>query len=229
VKCIVRWCILSWILLSDCPCVSLGCSLCTQVHFSWFTPIKAGPLFVSLQWSQMPTVSLIMWFLRLYGLDVKDTPVVGYEHGWLLQSHVTCMLSDECLYRIPGLLNVNVCIQRLRQISRKMMPRQIKRNRSMADHKNPLMWSSWAENSETYGRVDSSVCWRSGEAGTGTSSSKRPCVSAGWWHNGVRVCECWYLYHGSPTGTLQALFQCGKRCDPFTFSSGRLIQNCLHR
>jgi hypothetical protein len=89
------------------------CPLFLMRDFSWFTPIKAPPLFVSLQCSQMSTVSLIMCFLRLCGLaiNIKDMPVVGYEHLWLLQSHVTCMLSDECLNRIPGLLNVNVCIE----------------------------------------------------------------------------------------------------------------------
>jgi len=46
----------------------------------------------------------LKWFLGLYGLAVKDMPVVGYEHLRLLQSHVTCMLSDECLNRISGLL-----------------------------------------------------------------------------------------------------------------------------
>lgn len=120
----------------------------------------------------MSTASLTMWFLRLYRLAVKDMPVVGYEHLWLLQSHVTCMLSDECLNRIPGLLNVNVCLQRARRISTKWMPRQTKRRWSMADHKNPLVRSSWAENSETCCRNDTSVGWRSGEAGTSTSSSK---------------------------------------------------------
>ena len=63
----------------------------------------------------------------------------------------------ECLH------SNNVCIQTLRRISRKMIPRQIKRKRSMADHKNPLVRSSWAENSEAYGRVGSSVGWRSVE------------------------------------------------------------------
>lgn len=123
----------------------------------------------------MSTVSLIMWFLRLYGLAVKDMPVVGYEHLSLLQSHVTCMLSDECLNRIPGLLNVNVCIQRPWRMSRKGIPRQTKRKRSMAEHKKPLVRSSWAENSETYGRNTSVGC-RTGEAGTSTSSWKRQCV-----------------------------------------------------
>ena len=52
----------------------------------------------------MLTVSLIMLFLSLYGLAVKDMPVVGYERLWLLQSHVTYMLSDECLNRIRGLI-----------------------------------------------------------------------------------------------------------------------------
>jgi len=170
---------------------------------------------------------LLLKLLRRCGLAVKDMLVVGYERLWLLQPHVTCMLSDECLNRTPGLPKVNVCIQRPRRISRKGIPRQIKRKGSMADHKTPLVRSSWAENSETYSRDDTSVGWRSGEAGTGTSSSKRQCVQ----RNGdvIRRSGVCVRARGSLTGMLLALFQTGKRCDLFTFSSVRPIQNCLHR
>ena len=117
-----------------------------------------------------------MSFLRRYELAVKDMPVVGYGHLWLLESYVTCMLLDERLNRIPRLQNVNVCIQRPRRISRKWIPRQIKKKESMVDQKTPLVKSSCAKNSETKAKDDTSAGWRSGEAGTGTSSSKHQCV-----------------------------------------------------